>query len=121
VAQVAEHLPHKREALTEFKLQYHQKRWDHSACTYLASHLQQLGCSPDLLQYSAMLCACSRTEVSPRPQPAEQAMTHTLKQALRPVPIRLWSLPLWPFLSLWCLTGDSWLNPPGNQGQASLE
>lgn len=26
------------------------------------------------------------------------------------------ALPLWPFLSLWCLTGGSWLNPPRESG-----
>lgn len=33
-----------------------------------------------------------------------------------PGPERLGALPLWPFLSLWCLTGGSWLNPPRESG-----
>ena len=40
--------------------------------------------------------------------------------SLRSVPVRPWPSPSWPSLFLWCLTGGSGPNPPGNQGPALL-
>lgn len=52
--------------------------------------------------------------------PTCRAGYHSSPPALGPAPMRLWPWSLWPSLSLWCLTGGSGPNPPGNQGPTLL-
>lgn len=69
-----------------------------------------------LPRLAAATALCSAPAQGPKPCLGSNLQRAGCDPDPGPGPERLWVSPLWPFLSLWCLTGGSWLNPPRESG-----
>lgn len=69
-----------------------------------------------LPRLAAATALCSAPAQGPKPCLGSNLQRAGCAPDPGPGPERLWASPLWPSLSLWCLTGGFWPNPPRESG-----